>query len=353
MKTILLVEDDDILRSITAVLLKLADYNILTATNGKEGIEITQKEQPDLIICDVTMPVIDGFGMLHILRGNPVTASIPFIFLTAKIEKSDFRNAMLSGADDYITKPYGTNDLLKAIEIRLRKQDELAAKFQHHSQSSIKPILPENDVTIEALIKNCKKNVYHNKQIIFKEGQTSHYLYYILKGKVKKYKVHKEDDKEFVIGLYKEGDFFGHIALLRNLPYDEMASAIEETELALIPAKEFENLVHNNLSIANNLLNILAKNILEHEKHLVDIAYDTLRQKVAFALITLKEKFHNNNSELFSINMPREELASIAGTAKESLVRTLGEFKDEKLIDVKDDYRIEIIDSEKLKNLLK
>ncbi len=104
-KKILIIEDNEDIRENLAEILELAGYESFTAENGKIGVEIAEKLMPDLILCDVMMPVLDGFGVLSILNKKPQTADIPFIFLTAKAEKADFRYGMNLGADDYITKP--------------------------------------------------------------------------------------------------------------------------------------------------------------------------------------------------------------------------------------------------------
>src|SRR5690349_13658301 len=125
MKKILLIEDNNEVRENTQEILTLANYEVITAPNGKVGVELAQREKPDLIICDIMMPELDGYGVLHILGKNPETATIPFIFLTAKTEKNDFRKGMSLGADDYLTKPFDDTELLNAIETRLRKSDLL------------------------------------------------------------------------------------------------------------------------------------------------------------------------------------------------------------------------------------
>jgi CRP/FNR family transcriptional regulator, polysaccharide utilization system transcription regulator len=120
-KRILLIEDNKDMRENTAEILELSRYEVLTAKNGKEGVEIAQTKKPDLIICDIMMPMLDGYGVLHMLSKNTETANIPFIFLTAKAERSDFRKGMEMGADDYVTKPFDDVELLNAIERRVLK----------------------------------------------------------------------------------------------------------------------------------------------------------------------------------------------------------------------------------------
>ena len=129
MKKILLIEDNKDMRENTAEILELFKYKVFTAKNGKEGVEIAKKEKPDLIICDIMMPVLDGYGVLRMLSKNTETASIPFIFLTAKAERSDFRKGMEMGADDYVTKPFDDVELLNAVEIRLKKAEVMKKEF--------------------------------------------------------------------------------------------------------------------------------------------------------------------------------------------------------------------------------
>ncbi len=125
MKKILIIDDNLELRENTAEIIELANYNVITADNGKAGVELALKEKPDLIICDIMMPVLDGYGVYHLLSKHKETAGIPFIFLTAKSEKSDFRKGMEMGADDYIAKPFDGIELLHAIEVRLKKNELL------------------------------------------------------------------------------------------------------------------------------------------------------------------------------------------------------------------------------------
>ena len=121
MKSVLVIEDNTDIRENTVEILDLAGYKTFSAENGKRGVELAQKERPDLIVCDIMMPELDGYGVLHLLKKNADTESIPFIFLTAKIERTDFRKGMEMGADDYLSKPFDGIELLNAIEARLKK----------------------------------------------------------------------------------------------------------------------------------------------------------------------------------------------------------------------------------------
>ncbi|MGZ8920216.1 MAG: response regulator [Limisphaerales bacterium] len=124
MKKILVIEDEPEMRRNLATILKLEKFNVVQSENGRLGLETAKKELPDMILCDVMMPEMDGHAVLQALRENPKTATTPFIFLTAKGEKQDFRSGMNLGADDYLTKPIAKAELLKAIEARLKRSEQ-------------------------------------------------------------------------------------------------------------------------------------------------------------------------------------------------------------------------------------
>jgi diguanylate cyclase len=121
-KKILVIEDEEPVRSVIIAFLNIAEFQVLEAADGLAGIEIAKQHIPDLIICDVNMPKMDGYGVITTLRNDPLTATIPFIFLTGKSERQDLRVGMNLGADDYLTKPFRRAELLEAIEARFAKQ---------------------------------------------------------------------------------------------------------------------------------------------------------------------------------------------------------------------------------------
>jgi len=126
---ILLIEDNDEIRENTSEILELANYKVTVAENGKVGVAKAMTEKPDLIICDIMMPVLDGYGTLHLLSKNDELNCIPFIFLTAKSDRADLRKGMEMGADDYITKPFTDLELLNAIERRLKKVKQFQKQY--------------------------------------------------------------------------------------------------------------------------------------------------------------------------------------------------------------------------------
>lgn len=350
MKTILLIEDNNEVRENTAEILELANYKVLQAENGKVGVEFAQQHKPDLIICDIMMPVLDGYGVIHLLGKTPETAHIPFIFLTAKSERGDFRKGMEMGADDYITKPFDDIELLKAVESRLKKNEILKAEFSNNIDGINKFF---DDVSsleeLKKLSKDRRLKTFKKKDVIFNEGNVPNYLYFLSKGKVKTHQNH-EYGKEFITNLYKEGDFFGYIALLEEQPFNETAEALDDCEILLIPKDDFYSLVFNNSHVMKKFLKLLSDSIIEKENMLVNLAYSSVRKRVANALVVLCDRYNDKSNTKPNIAFSREDLANIVGTATESLIRTLSDFKEEKLLEVKGS-NITILNYEKLKTL--
>lgn len=349
MRTVLLIEDNNDIRENLSEILELSNYNVLVAENGKQGVTFAVEHQPDIIICDIMMPVLDGYGVIHMLQKNDATCNIPFIFLSAKAERTEIRKGMELGADDYITKPFSGTEVLSAIESRLRKANLIKESLTPNIDglNQLITVAGGRDL-LQQLAKDRSASRYKKKQLVYAEGNHALRLFYIEKGKVKTFKTN-DDGKELVVGLYNEGDFFGYIALLEGTPYKENAEAIEECEIVMIPKEEFEQLISSNRDVMQSFIKLLAKNVTDKEQQLLSIAYNSLRKKVADALIALYSKYKGDNKD-YVIEMSRENLANVAGTAKESLIRTLSDFKDEKLIDIQGGDII-ILDEKKLRNL--
>jgi DNA-binding NarL/FixJ family response regulator len=141
MKKILVIEDEPETRRNITTLLRYHDYEPISAENGRKGVDAARRERPDLILCDVMMPELDGYGTLQALQSEASLAQIPFIFLTAKGEKADLRSGMHLGADDYLTKPLANADLIHAIEARLRRSEQMAKAEFKPDFSSTEPLL--------------------------------------------------------------------------------------------------------------------------------------------------------------------------------------------------------------------
>lgn len=334
-KKILLIEDNPEMRDNTAEILELANFDVVTAQNGKEGVKLAQQVQPDLIICDIMMPELDGYGVLHMLSKDTQTGNIPFIFLTAKAEKGDYRKGMTMGADDYLTKPYDDIELLSAIDTRLKKSDRLKLEFDR-TAVGLDLFLQESLVgdPMQKLAEGKKIRHFKKRETIYTEGSFPSAIFFLQNGKVK---TSRSNDygKEYITDLYKEGDFFGYIDLLQSVPFQDTAVALEDSEIAFIPKDDFFNLLHGSRDLSGKFIKMLSNEIKEREERLLQLAYNSVRKRVAEALIMLVNRYQKDRSKPFSMAITREDIASIVGTATETVIRTLSDFKEEQLVDMK------------------
>lgn len=349
MKKILVIEDNFEVRDNLCEILELAGYHVLSAENGKIGTEKAMQELPDLILCDVMMPELDGFGVLKILQKNQKTHDIPFIFLTAKAEKSDFRKGMGLGADDYITKPFDDTELLEAIEIRLSKREHLQSIFDQ-SDRSLQQFFSEAraKASMDQLSMDRELRKYQRKDPIYEEGHNARWLFFVVSGKVKVSQIN-DFGKELITHIYNAGDFFGYFPLLKGTTYTDNAYAMEDTTLRLIPHADFTLLLFNNRDFAAQFIKMVANKADETEQQLIELAYSSVRRRVATALLSHIADQENGNDEPV-IHVSRDDLAATAGTAKETLIRTLSDFRNEGLIAI-DGQSIQILNRQGIRTM--
>lgn len=348
MKKVLVIEDNKEILENTAEILELSNYFVVTAENGRIGVEKALADKPDLILCDIMMPELDGYGVLHMVQSHPQLQHTPFIFLTAKTDPGEIRKGMSLGADDYIPKPFDPTDLLTAVEGRLKKADlvkrEIADGIREANQLLT---ISGGEKKLQDFVDGRHVDTYKKRQRIFSEGNHPIRLYYVQKGKVKIFKINDEG-KELIIRIVNEGEFFGYTAMFENSVYKENADALEDSEIATIPRTEFEELLHSHPDVSRKFIKLLASDVTDKEEQLLHIAYNSLRRKVADALLSVHKTYHTAPDG--DIYLSRENLAALAGTATESLIRTLTSFKAEHLIDIKDG-RITILDYARLERM--
>ncbi len=343
-KSILVIEDNAEVREVLEEVLELSGYQVYSAEDGTKGVESALTYNPDMIICDVVMPKLDGYGVLNILSKKPKTADIPFIFLTAKADKTDFRRGMTLGADDYITKPFYKDELLKVVETRLNKRARLQKKFDK-SEAGLRAFIDEarGYEALKELSTQQRKEFLTAKSTLFREGDYPRYLYFIESGKLKLYKI-SDYGKEHIIDIRSEGSFVGYTSLINNENYNFSASAIEDTTLSLIPRLDFMKLLYGNRDVSAQLVKMLANNVTKKEEQLLNLAYNSVRKRVANAILEL----HGNYEDEGEIPLLRKDLASMVGTARESVIRVLTEFKEEGLIAIHEGA-ISVLNAKKLR----
>ncbi|ALW86761.1 transcriptional regulator [Hymenobacter sedentarius] len=348
MKTILLIEDNDFIRENTAELLALAGYTVLTAENGKVGVGKALATKPDLVVCDIMMPVLDGYGVLHIFNQNPQLAGVPFIFLTAKTERSDLRRGMELGADDYLTKPFSEIELLSAISGRLARFATLRPEYDLQADGLNEFLHDAQQVgNLESLSADRKPHPVPRKQVVYAEGDEATRLYFVQSGRVKTSK-NTAAGKELITGLYQAGEFFGYKALLEGTVHHDTATAVEDAVLLYIPADDFTQLLNRNAEVSQQFVRLLAGRVREQEELLLDMAYNSLRKRVADTLLRLHAQQLALDPTDPRLPLSRDDMAALIGTAPESLSRTLSEFRQAGILELNPRF-IRVLQPEKLR----
>lgn len=345
MKKILLIEDDTALRENTAELLELSNYEVATAPNGRIGIEKAKADPPQIVVCDIMMPEVDGYGVLEALAADAATSHIPFIFLSAKTEHKEIRKGMDMGADDYLTKPFEEEELISAIESRIAKATILNTLLKEQNA------LKEDEDALRSLheLKNFfddegKEYTYRKGEVIYKEGAHSNMIYLILRGVVKTHKM-DESGKELITALFKADDFLGFTSFMDTIPYQESATALEEATLVGVSKSELKAVLEKSKNVSLELMELLTDNLAEIKDQLLQMAYSSVRKKTAQTILQFAAILGKSPQE--GIRIARNDLASVAGIAAESLIRTLSGFKKEGLIEI-EGRNIRLVDVEGL-----
>lgn len=346
-KKILIIEDNTDIRENVVEILELAGFTVFEAENGKIGVELAMKHMPDIILCDIMMPELDGYGVLYLLNKNAETSAIPFIFLTAKAEKIDLRKGMEMGADDYLTKPFDDIELLNAIESRLKKK-EIQQTFYSKSLEKLDSIIGKKDGLgeLKRIISERKSRQFKKNQVIYYEGDKGNGIYLLVNGKVKTVKL-AEDGRELMTGILNNDEYLGIQAVLANESYSDTATALEDSTLCLIPKESIDQLLNLYPDVAKEFIKLLSNNIREKEDQLLQLAYHSVRKRMAEAILKL-DKQPGQGAEGFKIS--REDLAALAGMATETVSRTLSDFKDEGLIEKKGS-NIKVLDIPRLSKM--
>ena len=347
MKTILLIEDNPDILANTGEILEMAGFTVLLAENGQVGVKTALATKPDLVVCDIMMPVLDGYGVLQIFNQNAQLAGVPFIFLTAKTDRTDQRRGMELGADDYLTKPFNKTELLSAIAGRLSRFQHLKPEYDLQAAGGLGGFLDDVRTVggLESLSADRKVYQIRRKQDIYLEGDEPTRVYFVQAGRVKTVKA-TAGGKELITGLYGPGEFFGYLPLLERTPHADSAVALEESELLYIPQDDFTQLLERNLEVSQQFVRLLAGRVSERESQLLAMAYSSIRRRVADTLLQLHEQGEASMDP--SICLLRDDMAAMVGTAPESLSRTLNEFKADGLIEL-NAKRIRVLAPEKLR----
>jgi len=349
--TILIIEDNREVRENLAEILELSNYKVLTSDNGKSGLELARDNKPDLILCDIMMPELDGYAVLRAVENNPDMVGVPFVFITSKSDMRDFRTGMDLGADDYLAKPFSGDELLRVVNARLKKSEIIRKTFAK-TKAGLNEFINEAR-TIKELVDLSSKQMSKKipkRESVFMEGDYPNFLYFVASGKIKTHKTNYWG-KEYITEIYKEGDFFGYSSLLEESTQKESAMAIEDSEIVMITKQDFYQLLYSNHEISISFIKLVSNNLAEAENKLIRLAYDTARKKVAEALLfTYRKYITDEPRENMSFPIFREDISAIAGISPESVSRNLTDLREEGLIETQNG-KVTIKDLKKLESL--
>lgn len=346
MNKILIIEDHREVRENLHELLELCNYEVLSAPNGEAGIQQAISAQPDLILCDIMMPGIDGYEVLATLAQHPETAAIPFIFLSARADKADIRRGMLLGADDYLTKPFEEQDLLRAIQVRLNKSHLLKQPFQKSYEglnSFLFQARQEGGLPLDADVQPGIRK-YEAGQFIFRENDQAEYLFFLASGKVRLYRTQPEPPAVFTD--YEKGSFFGYKALISGENYLHHARVLEPSEVSMLSKEDFFLLLLYNRSFSMRFIQLLANQVKEQEKQLLGLVQEVSRRRVADTILELCPPSASSGEA----EIPLADILSRSRIANLTLTIALRRLDSEKAISLRPDC-IQLLDTGKLRSL--
>jgi CheY-like chemotaxis protein len=274
MKSILVIEDHQEVMENIGEILELAGYDVHLAPDGKRGIELATRHLPDLILCDVMMPELDGFGVLKIIRANDRTQNIPFIFLTAKSEKEDFRKGMGLGADDYIAKPFDDVDMLRTIEMRLQRSEHIKHQFEVPGSGLARKV--DKKELVKRVIEGQDVKIWNAGYTLYSPGEKGRDVYYVKSGSLKE-SMDNDFGKSLIIDFYFGGEFVGIEDIFTGNYRSTELSAFEDSKVVRISKEHFLQFVGQDSEIAGLIMSTLADRLQKTKRDMLSYAYASVR----------------------------------------------------------------------------
>ncbi len=339
---LLVIEDNREVRENLAEILELYGYVVRTAPDGMAGARAAMQQPPDLILCDIMMPELDGFGVLNLLAENERTATVPFIFITARADTKDRRRGMNLGAEDYITKPFYKDELLRVVELRLKKVE------RRKKRSTALAVDRDRGAEMLAALfaEGGSIRSFESGQLVVREGDRPGQLFRISTGRVQLIYLH-EYGREYATTVLGPEDIVGLPTVVAGLPYSYSARVVSSSLTCRdMPAAAFMETLRNDPGAAAAVQYLLARHALAAEERMVGQAYDSVRRRMAQVLTELDDVWAGQ-----AIDLSREELARLVGTTKESVSRTLADFRKENLVAI-EGREVRIMDSAGLSEVI-
>lgn len=330
-RKILVIQPNEKIADFISEVLTQANYRVFIASTGKKGIVLAKKNLPNLIICDVILPKLEGFDVLQIVSTITEFKGIPFILITENYAIEDIRKGIFLGATDFLRKPVEKEELLKVVEDRLKRTEVFE---KNRLPQKLKKPIPfnffENNNLAKLLINKPLITYSRGELIYFSQNKINHF-YVIKEGFVKTY-VSNASGKEFITNFYGDNNYFGYSTIFNKNAELESAKAITKTQLYIISKSELLNILVNNHTVIYGFIEFLTSEINRYHEKFALVSYGSVREKTAQTLIYLQTNFPNYFSSY--IKLKRKDLANFAGIAKETLIRTLHDFNTEKLIKI-------------------
>jgi CheY-like chemotaxis protein/DNA-binding transcriptional ArsR family regulator len=338
--TILVIDDQREVRENIVELLEISGHRVIEAVDGIDGIRKAKAQLPDLVLCDIMMPELDGYGVAEVLGSQAETASIPLVFLTAKSDAEDFRKGLAKGAVDYITKPFESHVLIETVEMRLkkRKQKQATNVGQLAWENWAESLRGEKPASLVG--KSLKPEVAAKNEEVYMEGDYAQYLYFVREGSVR---IDRMDSrgKRICLRVVRAGGFFGWAPGLNDGNHVNDATSREHTVLLRIPQSEFLKVFAEQPAMG---LEVVRQQIEESRtmgRLALNMAYGSARENTAYALLKFAEKPSPDQTleglaptaAYQKVHLSREDLACAVGMAPESISRTLAKFRDEGMIE--------------------
>ena len=351
MKKILVIEDNPDIRDNISEFLALEGYEVFSSASGKSGLEIAFAEKPDLILCDIIMPNLDGYAVLYLLSKNKDTMNIPFMFLTARNEKSNIQKGLGLGATNYLVKPFTEDELLDAMKLGLQKISQTGTT---HSCPEIELINFINDARNQYHIPLSKDGIrsktYGKDELIFKRGDQPAAAYYLIKGEIKSYLLN-DKDSQFTTNRHRNGEFFGYLAIMEGTEHEDNALTEEESSLIEISSYDFLKLMHYDDALGKRFIKLLSGQNLPKEERLISLSYYSIRRRIIEKLLLLAKEIDLRERELELMDILEEKSDMNPELNYGHTASVLNDLKNDHLINIKEG-KISIREEMKLQRIL-
>lgn len=331
-QTIVVIEDQEEVRENLVETLELDGYSVHAAADGHAGVRAVREHSPQLVLCDVMMPRLDGYGVLKLLRDDDATRHIPLVFLTARAEREDLRRGMNLGAADYVTKPYFQDELLNVVKQRVLPEGGQPVATAASDRAPDAPNWggsPERLAEVlDGLQARGRERAYGDRAPIHFRGDPTRAVGRVVEGRVRLYR-ETTFDKVLTVDSVGPGGWYGIDDVLAGGAHGLSAAAHPRAVVAVVDAAEVRDALRHHPELWWWLGGQLAQDLALRAEQLVQIAYYSVRKRVAEYLLRTTSAEGGPDAR---VELRREDIAEAVGTTPESVTRVLTEFRRDGLV---------------------